>query len=40
MSSMGVAAVMARPRPVTKGGSGVAAEDVRVEEVREGSRDG
>src|SRR6516164_3098346 len=36
MSSMGVAAVMARPRQVTKGGSGVASEDVRLEEAREG----
>ena len=33
---MGVAAVMARPRQVTKGGSGVASEDVRLEEAREG----
>src|SRR5262245_8238335 len=36
MSSMAVAAVMARPRRATKGGNGVAAEDVRLDEAREG----
>src|SRR5262249_56986406 len=36
MSSMTVAAVMARLRRVAKGGSVVAGEDVRLEEAREG----